>query len=960
MTSMFDQYNKTLKRDESSSKSSAVVTPTSSGYISVRMSQEAPIFSKLKMNISMPHVINHLTVSNGWLMLVMANNVVFRMQLVDINRSDEVPLEKYMAGQEIARVFLDPLGAHLLIALVPKSTQFVPELLYLHRSQSKPKRIDKFRDHEITCVAFNYENDSETSTGAILLGTSRGLIFEVELAVESDKVVNNNWKQVFDIGRNENIPITGIEYFRVPSTNEYIVLASSLDRFYKFQETIKSDDRQPLQSIFNSYLNVPEDIQDFYEIKNVAKGKTTKLRVCYDYKSHFPRSFGWITEPCIFYGEMDPKSDNPARIVHNKRIPFPENEKNSPVAFALTDFHAILVYPDHLTAISLLNYQTVYEEFISENFGPLMNAVRDYRENVIYVYSTKVIFRIKVTKEERNVWQIFLERSEFDNALRYAKDNPAHVDIVLCRQAQQCFNQREFIESARLFAETKSSFEGICLKFLEINENEALMLFLRKRLEGLKAQDKSQITMLVVWMVELFLTEMARKSENQEQVRILQRDFDAFMNTPRVVECMKTNRSVIYELMASHGDVHNLATFTAVNRDFENVVNQHIGQGKFLEALVVLRSQNRPELFYKYAPILMEDIPKETIAAAMMQGKRLDPVKLLPTLIVIESDVHVAEIIRYLEFCIHSMGCTETAIHNFIIKLYAQHRGEKLMIFLETQGKDVTLIHYDVHYALRICRQHDIPEACVFLQCLLEMWYQAVELALTVNTKLAQQTASMVQDRDLKRKLWLRIAEHEIRGKEDVKEALELLGECDLLRIEDLLPFFSDFERIDHFKEAICDALKEYNLKIQEQRRDMDESAKSAEKVRADLQSFRNRSVTISATDQCSICTACLLVRPFFVFPCGHKFHEDCLEKHLMPLLATEVAQRLSGLKVRLNMLGGSHTNQEGDAQNAREALKEEIQTIVASDCVFCGELTIETIDKPFISDWDRVKNDWN
>lgn len=55
-----------------------------------------------------------------------------------------------------------------------------------------------------------------------------------------------------------------------------------------------------------------------------------------------------------------------------------------------------------------------------------------------------------------------------------------------------------------------------------------------------------------------------------------------------------------------------------------------------------------------------------------------------------------------------------------------------------------------------------------------------------------------------------------------MKRALDLLKECNsdkkrgnllskesnLLRIEDLLPYFSDFEKIDDFKEAICDALK--------------------------------------------------------------------------------------------------------------------------------------------------------
>lgn len=108
----------------------------------------------------------------------------------------------------------------------------------------------------------------------------------------------------------------------------------------------------------------------------------------------------------------------------------------------------------------------------------------------------------------------------------------------------------------------------------------------------------------------------------------------------------------------------------------------------------------------------------------------------------------------------------------------------------------------------RVCDEHNAKRACVFLQCLLELWHPAVELALTFDTKLAQQTASQPNDRELQRKLWLLIAENEIKGKNDVKEALELLKECDLLRIEDLLPFFDDFQKIDHFKEVICDALK--------------------------------------------------------------------------------------------------------------------------------------------------------
>jgi len=98
-------------------------------------------------------------------------------------------------------LFLDPLGHHLLITLVPRHGENpLPELFYLHRKTTKLKQAGKFKGHEITAVGWNFSNASETSTGPILLGTSKGLIFETEIGLETDKIFNTSleqyWRQV--------------------------------------------------------------------------------------------------------------------------------------------------------------------------------------------------------------------------------------------------------------------------------------------------------------------------------------------------------------------------------------------------------------------------------------------------------------------------------------------------------------------------------------------------------------------------------------------------------------------------------------------------------------------------------------------------------------------------------------------------------------------------------------------
>lgn len=449
-------------------------------------------------------------------------------------------------------------------------------------------------------------------------------------------------------------------------------------------------------------------------------------------------------------------------------------------------------------------------------------------------------------------------------------------------------------------------------------------------------------------MIELYLTEMSKHEPNSPQFNNLHKKLDEFMKQLNVSECVRNNRSVIQDLIASHGDIYDLTTLKSVNQNHDVLLTQFINQENFYEAVTLLRSVNKPELVYKYSPILMEKLPVEMINMLKKLGKRCDPVKLIPTLTNINTTQHINEIIDYLEYCIHSLGNTEQSLNNYLILLYASNRKEKLVDFLESQGKDKAMINYDIYFALRTAKEYDAKDACVYLYCMLNLWQKAIELALTCDVKLAQQTASQVKDIKLKKRLWLMIAKNQIESKNDVNSALELLNECDLLRLEDILPFFSDFEKIDDFKDTVCLALKDYEMKLQEQKKDMEESVKSAETIRNNLQDFRNRSLIIGGNEICTICELSLLSKPFFVFPCSHKFHSDCMEKQLTTNISSNQIERINILKHHLTSAG------QGQNEKTREQIKEEIEECIAASCLYCGELMIESLDKQFDMKWDE------
>ena len=57
---------------------------------------------------------------------------------------------------------------------------------------------------------------------------------------------------------------------------------------------------------------------------------------------------------------------------------------------------------------------------------------------------------------------------------------------IYTKQAFYCFEQGNYIESAMYFAKTRTSFEEIALKFMQVEDKTALLNFLKKRLELVK------------------------------------------------------------------------------------------------------------------------------------------------------------------------------------------------------------------------------------------------------------------------------------------------------------------------------------------------------------------------------------------------------------------------------------------------------------------------------------------
>lgn len=329
-----------------------------------------------------------------------------------------------------------------------------------------------------------------------------------------------------------------------------------------------------------------------------------------------------------------------------------------------------------------------------------------------------------------------------------------------------------------------------------------------------------------------------------------------------------------------------------------------------------------------------------------------------------------------------------------------QYQPDKLLKYLhDVSSEENSELPYDLGYAARICMQRKVPmKTIVKLLTIMGAYEEAIEQSLSVNdVELAKQTAERIQNilndqehgqdnshhynQELVKRLWLRIAKYVIKNiysdnktsmncSFDISMATSIMNDCPLLKIEDILPYFPEYLTIDHFKVAICQSLKEYNQHIESLREDMKLATESAQQIREEITKVRNRFTIVDSTDPCHLCLFPAVEEHFYSFPsCGHLFHHKCLVKEILEYLSMNDRIKLEAMLAEyksiqnqlqttsLVTINGINKNnpflfeqkESISTTNRLENLNSKIEDIISSECLLCGNLMIQTIDKPFI-----------
>ena len=959
--------------------------------------------------------------------------------------------------ENFTKIWTDRAGNHSII-------RFSGKIYYFNSMTSDIKELNIFKGLEICAIGFDDIYNNPKKTGIFLATDYNNNIYECYINVENgpkgehiikenkEKVTNicfRDWDtededEIFEPKNLKNERIYGIKIFRTtknkkdlkPSDDMYYIIAVTRTRIYEFKGPGESSFKQT----FGRYNENPLLFNDSckYFPFNLRKKCFSGTDLDIIYRNERKDQFGWKTDSGFCFGTFSYSGYLPEEIKKFTVIPFDKitsqgNKETDidPISVTHTLNHIFVLYKDCLTVISKLTSNIIHTQYLQTEYKGLLYNEFYEKNGVILLYSRNGLYQITLEDENKDIWQDYLDIGDYANAQRSCADNTKLIRKINRINADEFFEQKNYLNSAIQYIDSDEKFEVICLKYLMTNQLDALKYYLELYLtKNVYIRDKHNLecNLITTMVIEIFLTKSDKKS-TVEEFRQLIREKKKYL----------LEGNIIYQLLISYGKTKEFVEFASLMGDLENAILYYINEGKIdeaLENLTIFSSYiddkksyevlkkiflNNSHVFFKKNPkdsitllkqvfkdVKMESVVQAIISTTDKDSDSLDIKSNAPNLELTKKEENSQAILSYLKSLVEKPKNDEEGnnIHNLYIYYLSKNKSnqEAIIDFLKGPLRaedEFNVFHkkkevlFQLDYAKKLFK--DNPPAYALVLALMGKYSDAVKTALKQKSqdcqKIAKFIASNAPGEKLRKQLWIDIFSGDSQN--EFQEALKIMKESKILKIEDVLPHITDTIKIEEFKKQISNCINDYEDNIKKLKEDISDYNKTAENIKNDIIKIKKKSMEIQYSScKCEICQSYIKDKNIFLFPCGHMFDARCIKQCLLDYEASgleyihEKNKRIDelffdlGISKQKSFLDMNNSNKiinkeeekkeeeqsktntifnkfkfnidipvfkkqeivEDKTVNDPKKLREELNSILSEQCVLCGDYMVDSI----------------
>ena len=766
--------------------------------------------------------------------------------------------------------------------------------------------------------------------------------------------------------------------------------------------------------------------------------------------------FGWKTESGFCFGQFTYQNSLkspglPYELKNFIVVPFAKitNQGHKevgaePLSVIHTNNHIFILYKDCLSVISKLTYNIVHTQYFQIEYDQMLYHEFAKDNGIIILNSHNGLYQISLKDENNDIWKDYLEIGDYQKAQNFCGSDKLKQRINRIDAEYEFEERKDGFNAASKYASSDEKFEIVCLKYLMRNDIEGLNLYLevykeanlhkedknkkdQPKKDADKKEDLLQLSLICTWCIEILINKnKSNNKENIDEFRQLIRENKKYLDP-----------GLIYQLLQNYGKINEFIEFASIMSDYEKVILYYINQREIDQAIDKLTwfasfsddqeiMQQLTKIFLDNCHIFFKKNPKESILLLQQRFKDVKMEEIVQAIMSTtdkdsddkfetseRSNAEKAKkkensraILSYLKSLVEKPKIEEkNNIHNLYIYYLSRDKANQEAILeylkgpLKNEENEFNIFNkkkevlFQLDYAKKLFK--DNPPAYSLVLALMGKYSEGVKTALLQKTedcqKIAKFIASNAPGEKLRKKLWIEIFSCD--NQNEFKQALDIMDESKILKIEDVLPHITDTIKIEEFKKQISNCINKYEENIKKLKDDINVYNKTAENIKGDIYRVKKKSMEISYSDcKCEICQGYIKDKNIFLFPCGHKFDMNCIRDSLLNYEATGL-DYIHAKNVKIDelffQLGYSKSKyfvpskivKEGEDENEMKkqedntdrggaaglfnrikdmafkrqevqdkkdsnklALKDELYDILSEQCVLCGDFMVDSI----------------